>query len=82
MSDPVRPPMKVYPNDGSVDVVAVLEAALEKARAGKLDLALIVTLEDHEFALSYAWKDALPSAWALFVAGCEDAKHRLLMEGL
>lgn len=78
-----RPPrLQVIDNDGSVDIVEALERALERAKAGDLELCAIVTLQGDDLIASYTWKDDLERPWCLFIAALEDAKAGLLEDGL
>jgi hypothetical protein len=74
--------MTCIENDGSKDVVAALEEALERARKGELDAVTIITLRDDAYTLSYAWRDDLPHPWAVIVAGLADGQYQLLEDGL
>lgn len=77
MSDP-----RLQVIEGGGDIVAVLESALEQAKAGKLDGVIIVAIRPDNHNWAYGYRDDAAYPWPRLCTATADALQEMLRHGL
>ncbi len=75
-----HPPLRtVY---GERDLLDLLEAMVEKVKAGEVDAIAIATVEQGQLGMGYAYRDDLEHAWSRISSSVSSMHHCMMANGL